>query len=336
MPREGAESVQMQRMRTSSMTIRIAVIGCGQWGQNHVRTLKEIGALAALSDGNPERAAALSERFDVPARSTDDILADETIQGLVLALPPRLHGPTARRAFQAGKDVLIEKPIGLDLSDAKETARVAKAEGQLLMVGHVLRFHPVFEALDALVRAGAIGELRHILSTRLGLGRFLGMDAVWDLAPHDLSLVLHMAGGAPECVETLRRTVLSDETDAADIALRFANGLTGEIHVSRVSPYRDRRFSVIGTEGMLTFDDLAPEGQKLALYRHKVWRDGAHFAFQGADADYQQTEPGLPLDRELRHFIDCIATRAEPRTGAAEAVETVRILNLASPRAPTA
>ncbi len=315
------------------MTTRLAVIGCGQWGQNHVRTLKEIGALAAIADGNAERALALSQRFETPARTLDEILADESIQGVVLALPPRLHGPTARAAFRAGKDVLIEKPIGLDLADAQETAAVAKAEGRLLMVGHVLRFHPVFEALDALVREGRIGTLRHVISTRLGLGRFLGMDAVWDLAPHDLSLVLHMAGSMPETVETLRRTVLSDETDAADIALRFANGLTGEIHVSRVSPYRDRRFSVIGTEGMLTFDDLAPEGQKLALYAHKVWRDGSHFAFAGADADYQPTEPGLPLDRELRHFIQCIQTRQEPRTGAAEAVETVRILNLASPRA---
>ncbi|WP_427025866.1 Gfo/Idh/MocA family protein [Aureimonas ureilytica] len=318
------------------MTTRLAVIGCGQWGQNHVRTLKEIGALAAIADGNAERASALSQRFEVPARTVDEILADPGIAGVVLALPPRLHGPTARAAFRAGKDVLIEKPIGLDLADAQDTARVAKAEGRLLMVGHVLRFHPVFEALDALVREGRIGTVRHIVSTRLGLGRFLGMDAVWDLAPHDLSLVLHMAGGAPDAVDTLRRTVLSDETDAADIALRFPGGLTGEIHVSRISPYRDRRFSVIGTKGMITFDDLAPEGQKLALYGHEVWRDGSHFAFRGADADYQPTEPGLPLDRELRHFLHCIETREEPRTGSEEAVETVRILNLASPRAASA
>ncbi len=320
-------------MGTLTMTMRIAVIGCGQWGQNHVRTLKEIGALAAISDGNAERAAGLSQRFEIPARSVEEVLADPAIHGVVLALPPRLHGPTARAAFRAGKDVLIEKPIALDLADAEETARVAKAENRLLMVGHVLRFHPVFEALDALVREGRIGDVRHIVSTRMGLGRFLGMDAVWDLAPHDLSLVLHMAGSPPETVETLRRTVLSDETDAADIGLRFANGLTGEIHVSRISPYRDRRFSVIGTKGMITFDDLAPEGQKLALYAHEVWREGAHFGFRSADADYQPTEPGLPLDRELRHFLHCIETRAEPRTGAAEAVETVRLLNLASPRA---
>ncbi len=203
------------------------------------------------------------------------------------------------------------------------------------MVGHVLRFHPVFERLAAAVGEGRVGAVRHIVSTRLGLGRFLGMDAVWDLAPHDLSLVLTIAGEHPSSIETLRRTVLSDETDVADIALRFPSGIGAEIHVSRISPFRDRRFSVIGTEGMLTFDDLAPEGQKLAFHGHRVWRDGTAFAFRSADPDYLETEPGLPLDRELRHFLDCVATRQPPRTGADEAVETVRILETASPRRAT-
>ncbi|WP_061934015.1 Gfo/Idh/MocA family protein [Aureimonas sp. AU22] len=314
------------------MTPRVAVVGCGQWGQNHVRTLKEIGALAALSDQSAQKAAALSERFAVPAVTLDALLDDPGIDALVLALPPSLHGPTARRAFAAGKDVLIEKPIGLDPADAALTAEAASEAGRILMVGHVLRFHPVFERLDAAVAEGRVGTVRHIISTRLGLGRFLGMDAVWDLAPHDLSLVLQIAGEHPSGIETLRRTVLSDETDVADIALRFPSGIGAEIHVSRVSPFRDRRFSVVGTEGMLTFDDLAPEGQKLAFHGHRVWRDGAAFAFQSADADYLDTEPGLPLDRELRHFLECVATRQAPRTGADEAVETVRILEAASPR----
>ncbi|WP_279477749.1 Gfo/Idh/MocA family oxidoreductase [Aureimonas sp. SK2] len=315
------------------MTPRVAVVGCGHWGQNHVRTLKEIGALAALSDANPSKAAELSARFSVPALDLDAVLADSSIDALVLALPPSLHGPSARRAFASGKDVLIEKPIGLDPADAARTAEAAREAGRILMVGHVLRFHPVFERLDAAVREGRVGAVRHIVSTRLGLGRFLGMDAVWDLAPHDLSLVLRIAGEHPASIETLRRTVLSDETDAADIVLRFPSGIAAEIHVSRVSPFRDRRFSVIGTEGMLTFDDLAPEGQKLAFHGHRVWREGDAFAFRAADPDYLETEPGLPLDRELRHFLHCVETREAPRTGADEAVETVRILQTASPRA---
>jgi len=316
------------------MTARIAVVGCGQWGQNHVRTLHEIEALAAISDGDPARAADLSARFAVPALTLDAVLADRTIQGVVLALPPRLHGPVGREVIAAGKDVLIEKPIALDAADAALTHEAAQAAGRILMVGHVLRYHPVYEALAAHVAGGAIGELRHIVSTRMGLGRFLGMDAVWDLAPHDLSLVLDLAGGdAPVAVDTLRRTVLSDETDAADIALRFGNGVTAAIHVSRISPYRDRRLSAIGTDGMICFDDLAPEGQKLALYGHRVWRSDPGFAFQHADPDYLPTEPGLPLLNELRHFIEAIETRQPPRTGGDEAVETVRILQTASPRA---
>ena len=317
---------------------RVAVVGCGQWGQNHIRTLSEIGALVAVADRDLDRAKSFAERFGVAALPPEAAIGSSEIDALVLALPAIAHGPVARAAFAAGKDVLIEKPIALDPEDAEKTAAAAKAAGRLLMVGHVLKFHPVFEALCAVVASGRIGKVRQLISNRMGLGRFLGMDVVWDLAPHDLSLVLQLAGEHPETIACNRRSVLSDETDIADIVLTFASGVGAEIHVSRVSPYRDRRFSVIGTEGMLTFDDLAPEGEKLALYAHKVWREGAVFGFANAPAEFLATEPGLPLDRELRHFIDCVATRKAPHTGADEAVETVRILAAASPlkRQPSA
>ncbi|MBO0663064.1 Gfo/Idh/MocA family oxidoreductase [Jiella sp. MQZ9-1] len=313
---------------------RIAVVGCGQWGQNHVRTLAEIGALAAVADRSFERADLFAERHGVKAMDTDEAIASPDIDALVLALPASMHGPTARAAFAAGKDVLIEKPIALDIADAELTAAVAKKTERLLMVGHVLRFHPVFQKLCTTVAEGRIGTVRHIIANRMGLGRFLGMDVVWDLAPHDLSMILKLANAMPRQIEATRRTVLSDATDIADISLEFPGGLQAEVHVSRVSPYRDRRFSVIGTTGMLVFDDLAPEGEKLALYGHKVWRDGPNFSFENAPVTYLPVCPGLPLDRELRHFIDCVAHRRPPETGAAEAVETVRILNAASPLGP--
>ena len=308
------------------------MIGCGQWGRNHVRTLSEIGVLAAVADANAERAAALAERHGVPALSPDEAIETPAVDALVLALPAALHGPLARRAFARGKDVLIEKPVALTREDAEMTARDAAAAGRLLMVGHVLRFHPVFVRLAAMVAEGSVGTVRHIVSVRQGLGRFLGMDAVWDLAPHDISLALRIAGEFPHAVEAVRRTILSDDTDIADISLRFPGGVSAEIHVSRVSPYRDRRFSVIGTEGMITFDDLAPEEQKLALYGHQVRRDSGGFGFRTGEPDFIATEAGQPLERELRHFIGCIRTRSQPETGAAEAVETVRILGIASPR----
>ncbi|KAA0971119.1 Gfo/Idh/MocA family oxidoreductase [Aureimonas fodinaquatilis] len=315
------------------MSARIAVIGCGQWGQNHVRTLSSLGALAAISDNDPVRAEHLSNQYGVPQLSLEALLASDQIDAATVALPPYLHGTVARQVLSSGKDVLIEKPIALDPLDAAETVELAKSSGQLLMVGHVLRFHPVYEALAQQVAEGRIGELRHIVATRLGLGRFLGMDAVWDLAPHDLSMVLDLAGSHTVTMKSMRSTILSNETDVADIRLTFDNGITAEIHVSRISPFRDRRLSVIGTEGMLTFDDLLPDGQKLAFYGHRVWAEGSQHAFHHADPVYLDVPPGLPLTREMEHFIHCVETRSMPRTGAEEAALVVALLSTASPRA---
>ena len=231
------------------------------------------------------------------------------------------------------RDLVLPSWTGIFSGEPGAAQKITLAEerDRILMVGHVLRFHPVFQKLVASVAEGRIGTVRHIIANRMGLGRFLGMDVVWDLAPHDLSLILKMAGSMPLGITAMRRTVLSDATDIADVVMEFAGGLKAEVHVSRVSPYRDRRFSVIGTKGMIVFDDLAPEGEKLALYGHEVWRDGEVFSFENAPVTHLPVSPGLPLDRELRHFIDCIVHRRQPETGAAEAVETVRILNEASP-----
>lgn len=313
------------------MKPRIAVIGCGQWGQNHVRTLAGLGVLVGVADHDVARSTILAERFGVEALEPDRAIEDRAIDALVLALPARQHGPFARRAFAAGKDVLIEKPIALSPEDAEATAQAARASGRILMVGHLMRFHAGFRKVARLVAEGRVGQLRHIVSNRQGLGRFLGMDAVWDLAPHDLSMALHLAGEAPDSVETLRRTVLSDAVDMADIALAFPSGLTAGIHVSRVSPYRDRRFSVVGTGGMLVLDDLETEGRKLAFYGHEVRREGSAFAFRAAEPDYLPFASEQPLETELRHFIHCIETREAPETGADEAIETVRILAAVSP-----
>jgi len=314
------------------MTVKAAVVGCGQWGRNHVRTLAGIGALAAISDNDPDRAAALSAEHGVPALPLDDILQRHDIQAVVLALPPRLHAEIGQKILAAGKDVLIEKPIALAPADAQASVALARDRGRVLMVGHILRFHPVFEEMVRQVEAGRIGTLKHIVATRLGLGRFLGMDAVWDLAPHDLSLVIALAGTYDVDMQTLRQTVLSDETDVADLRLAFGNGITAEIHVSRISPFRDRRLSAIGTDGMLTFDDLQPDGQKLAFWGHRVWREGDGFSFTQAEPEFLPTPAGLPLDAELRHFLHCVETRQTPRTGPQEAALVVRLLEQASPR----
>ena len=173
------------------MKPRLAVLGCGYWGSNHIRTLKGLGVLHAVSDLNRARAEGFASEQDCLAIEPEALFSRDDVDAIVLALPPQFHAEMAIRAVEAGKDVLVEKPVALTVADAEREVAIAKARGRIFMVGHVLRFHPAFEKLKSLVDAGELGEVRYIHSHRLGLGKFhTENDALWDLAPHDLSMIL--------------------------------------------------------------------------------------------------------------------------------------------------
>ena len=180
------------------MKPRIAVLGCGYWGSNHIRTLKALGALHAVSDANGARAEGFASEQSCLAISPDELFSREDVDGIVMALPPQYHAELAIRAVEAGKDVLVEKPIALTVADGERAVAAANANKRVFMVGHVLRFHPAFERLKELIDAGELGEVKYIHSHRLGLGKFhTENDALWDLAPHDLSMILAITGSEP-------------------------------------------------------------------------------------------------------------------------------------------
>ncbi|MBN9272273.1 MAG: Gfo/Idh/MocA family oxidoreductase, partial [Mesorhizobium sp.] len=180
------------------MKPRIAVLGCGYWGSNHIRTLKALGALHAVSDLNRARAEGFASEQECLAIEPEQLFKRDDVDAIVMALPPQFHAEMAIRAVQAGKDVLVEKPIALTVADAERSVKAAKDNGRVFMVGHVLRFHPAFETLKALIDNGELGEVRYIHSHRLGLGKFhTENDALWDLAPHDLSMILAITGTEP-------------------------------------------------------------------------------------------------------------------------------------------
>ena len=309
------------------MKPRIAVLGCGYWGSNHIRTLKSLGALHSVSDVNPARAEGFASEQECLAIEPEELFAREDIDAVVMALPPQFHTENAIKAVESGKDVLVEKPIALTVADAEKSVQAAQANGRIFMVGHVLRFHPAFERLKLLIDDGELGEIRYIHSHRLGLGKFhTENDALWDLAPHDLSMILAITGTEPLAVRGEGAALLDHLSDFAHLHMRFPGNLRGHLFTSRLNPYRERRLTVVGTKAMAVFDDVEPWGRKLAVYRHAVWQDSGRWAFTANEPSYVTVEQGMPLTRELEHFMSCVETRSEPRTGGEEAIRVLRIL----------
>lgn len=313
------------------MKSRIAVLGCGYWGSNHIRTLKALGVLHAVSDANRARAEGFASEQDCLAIDPDALFAREDIDAIVMALPPQFHAEAAIKAVEHGKDVLVEKPIALTVADAERAVAAARTNDRIFMVGHVLRFHPAFEKLKQLIDGGELGEVKYIHSHRLGLGKFhTENDALWDLAPHDLSMILAITGAAPIEVRGEGAAILDHLSDFAHVHMRFANGLRSHLFASRLNPYRERRLTVVGTRAMAVFDDVEPWERKLAVYRHAVWQDSGHWAFTANDPTYVPVGEGMPLTRELEHFLHCIQTRTPPLTDGEEAITVLRILNAGS------
>lgn len=309
------------------MAPRIAVLGCGYWGGNHIRTLKSLGALQAVSDANPANAERFASEFGVPNVPVDELFTRPDVDAIVLALPAQFHAQYATEAVKNGKDVLVEKPIALDVASAEAEVKAARENGRIFMVGHVLRFHPAFEKLLDMVKSGELGEIRYVHSHRVGLGKFHAQfDALWDLAPHDLSMILAITGEEPSAIRGEGTAIIDHLNDFAHVHMEFPSGIRGHLFASRLNAYRERRLSVTGTKGMAVFDDGEPWDRKLALYKHEVSRENDQWAFKFVDPIYIPVEEGMPLTRELQHFMHCIETRETPRTDGKEAIDVLRIL----------
>ena len=309
------------------MVPRIAVLGCGYWGSNHIRTLKALGALRAVADANAARAEGFASEQECLAITPDELFDRDDVDAIIMALPPQFHTEYAIRAARAGKDLLVEKPIALTVEDARAAVDAARDNNRIFMVGHVLRFHPAFEMLERLIADGELGEIKYIHSHRLGLGKFhTENDALWDLAPHDLSMILAITGAAPMEVRGEGAALLDNLSDFAHLHMLFENGVRSHLFTSRLNPYRERRLTVVGAKAMAVFDDVETWEKKLAVYRHAVWQDSGRWAFTANEPSYVAIRQGMPLTRELEHFIHCIKTRDEPRTGGDEAISVLRIV----------
>ncbi len=298
----------------------VAVIGCGAWGRNHVRTFNTLGRLVAVADAAPESAEAAAAAAGVPARSFEDILRDDAIAAVVIATPDAAHADMARRALEAGKHVLVEKPMSLSVADAEALAETADKRSRVLMTGHILRFHAGFRRL--LQDLPNIGKISHIAARRLHLAGGAPRHALWDLGPHDLSMILAITGELPRRVAaTLQCETAPGKPQLGHMTLEFTGGLGADISFSNIHPVKLHQLCVSGMDGQIVFEDSKPWPEKLAHYRPGLTQPG-----MAPPREAVALEPGEPLREEAQAFIDAIEGGLMPPSGAVEAIAVIRVL----------
>ena len=310
---------------------RVGVVGTGHWGRNLARNFHQLGALGALCDVDVERLLATAARYPL-ARTyehIDVLLDDSQVDAVVIATPSSTHGALARQVLNTEKPVFVEKPLCLDLREAGELKQMVRAKRLLLMVGHLLLYHPAFVALKEFIRSGRLGELRYVYSHRLNFREVRGDDdALWDFAPHDLSMLLSLVGELPAYVTTSGGSSVDPPIPETTLShLSFSSGLHAHVFVSWVHPHKDQRLVIVGEEGMVIFDDVLPAPNKLRFYPHEVnWHDGVP-AISRDDAlpiPYQDAEP---LAVECAHFLDCITNDRLPLSNIDEAMDVLAVLD---------
>lgn len=310
------------------MTVEsVAVIGCGYWGKNLVRTMSALGALAAVADAHRPAAEAMAASYGVPARSVDEILQDKTITGVVIASSAPTHAALAAEALLAGKHVFVEKPLALTVMEAERLKSLADQQKRGLMVGHLMQYHPYYQELKRLVRAGEFGALRHIYSQRLNLGKLRTEENVlWSFAPHDLSMILGLVEAMPETVTAHGFSALTPGVaDQVTVGMTFPSGMRAEVMVSWLHPTKEQKLVVVGENMMAVLDDTAPWEKKLALYRHRIEWQGKTPTPIKAEAEYVVLPQDEPLKRECQQFLE-VCAGAVPITDAAEGIRVLKML----------
>jgi UDP-2-acetamido-3-amino-2,3-dideoxy-glucuronate N-acetyltransferase len=313
-------------------TKQIALLGVGGWGKNIYRNLHEMGLLASVYDSDKSVMSALKDKAnDLKfASSVDEIEKDDSIRAVVIVTPASTHYELTKRMLLAGKDIFVEKPLALNAAEGEELVALAHKKNKILMVGHILQYHPAVRKLKKMIDDGELGKIRYIYSNRLNIGKLRTEENIlWSFAPHDISVILELTGEEPIKVTAYGGDYISPGlADVTMTALEFKNGVKGHIFVSWLHPYKEQKLIVVGSKAMAVFDDVSKE--KLFIYPHTIeWKEGKIPVAQKADYKVVPVEEGEPLKMELEHFIDCVATRKKPRTDGEEGLRVLKILERA-------
>ena len=310
-------------------TNRVAVVGMGYWGKNLVRNFYELRALHAVCDSAVSVEGNLAK--DYPGvkylRGYDAVMTDSDIAAVALATPAVTHYEMAKAALLAGKDVFVEKPLAINVAQGEELVDLARAKNRVLMVGHILQYHPAVLKLQQLIQNGELGKLYYLYSNRLNIGKIRTEENIlWSFAPHDISVILSLLNEMPNRVACQGSAYLNrDVFDVTMSQFDFPSGVQAHIFVSWLHPVKEQRLVVVGSEKMAVFDDTADD--KLVLYPHRVeWKNRIPTALK-AKSEPVPLESREPLKAECQHFLDCVASRKRPVTDGEEGQRVLSLLD---------
>jgi UDP-2-acetamido-3-amino-2,3-dideoxy-glucuronate N-acetyltransferase len=309
----------------------VGVAGCGYWGKNLIRNFSDLGSLRAVCDVDSARANSLAAKYKVDScTSFTELLARSDIQAVVIAAPAAEHFALAKKALLADKDVFVEKPLALSVEEGEQLADLSVTTGRILMVGHLLHYHPAVRKLKELIREGALGKIEYIYSSRLNFGKLRTEENIlWSFAPHDISAILHLLDEEPTSVAANGGAYLSSTiTDVTLTSCTFASGVTAHIFVSWLHPFKEQKLVIVGDRQMAVFDDTEPV-RKLVLYPHQVEWVERHPVAKRSEGRVVELPSDEPLKMECQHFLDCVASRSKPETDGWNGVRVLRVLNAA-------
>jgi predicted dehydrogenase len=310
------------------------VVGLGYWGPNLARNFDRLpGAeLAWVCDGSAEVLERVAAGFPKArtAAGLDELLGDPELDAVIIATPVPTHHSLAEQVLAAGKHCFVEKPLAQSAADAERVVEAAREAGRVLMVGHLLEYHPGLERLGEIAAAGELGDIHYIYGNRLNLGKLRAEEnALWSLGAHDVSVVLRLAGEEPyECTAVGESYMRDGVEDVVFCFMRFPSGLAAQLHLSWLDPHKERRFTVVGSKKMATFDDMEVE-RKLTVYDKGFDEDftsyGEYIARSG-DVHSPQVPNDEPLRIECAHFVDCVRDGVTPRSDGESGLRVVRVL----------
>jgi UDP-2-acetamido-3-amino-2,3-dideoxy-glucuronate N-acetyltransferase len=309
--------------------MRVAVVGAGYWGANLIRVFSQFGVLKRICDFSQARLEQLSGKYpDVKMENSfDAILDDPEIDGVVIATPAECHYSMARQALLAGKDVYVEKPLTLHCEEAQTLTKLAEHEQRILMVGHLLEFHPAITRLQELIEEGELGRLEYVYSNRLNLGKVRREEnALWSFAPHDISVILLLVKQMPIQVAATGGTYLQPNiADVTVSTMLFERGVRAHLFVSWLHPYKEQKLVVVGERRMAVFDDVR-KTEKLQIYDKKIDLVNGQFVAEKPAARTVDFPSDEPLVLECRHFLDCMEKRQNPKTDGHDGWRVLKVL----------